>query len=163
MATLTITESQLDSIGYNRVTRYVLFPRRGFHIRVDFRSRTAGGAFRVSSFHVKRDLSHQAFISTTEGSVYEGRKIIEDETDYVYFAYVDGGVWQPLWGYYKEEQMSGGKSIWKQTGNMNMEQWSFACEQARWFLGKLSTALGNDQGLAMGPVQGPQANVFSQL
>lgn len=165
MATLRVTGEQLDAIGFNRVSRYILFPRKGYHIRVDFAGNAPAGSFNVSSFHVKRDIDHQTFFSTTEGSKYFNRKIIEDETDYVYFKYVDGGVWQPIWGYCKEEQMSGGQSIWKQTGDIDREAWSFACNQARWFLDRLGQALGEgrEQGLAMGPIQSPDARMFNQL
>jgi hypothetical protein len=95
----------------------------------------------------------------------QGLKIVDDQTNYVYFKYVDGGVWQPLWGYYKQEQMNKGQTFWKQTGEMDTNAWSFACDVARWFLGRLSKAMGEgkEQGLAMGPVQGAAANLFTQL
>jgi hypothetical protein len=176
MATLTLTSNQLGQIAYYKVmSRFIMFPKKGYHIRMDQKPFGNGNLsmpvpgtndwkYQFSSFHVKQDLNHTSFKSTTEGELF-GTKIVADETDYVYFKYVDGGVWQPLWGYYKNEQMSKGKSIWKETGEMSSATWGFATEVARWFLQRMSTALGEAgcQGLATGPVQGSSAKLFGQL
>ena len=53
------------------------------------------------------------------------------------------------------------------TGSREMDgaAWAFACDAARWLLGQLTKALGKgqEQGLAMGPVQGSTAKLFAQL
>ena len=169
MATLDVTGAQLKQIKtYKYNGRFLMLWFRGYHIRLDLKGPRPeaagdGSVFKVSSFHIKRDLDHDTFINNNEDSPRFGRKIVEDFTDYVYFKYVDGGVWQPLWGYYKEEQATGGQVFWKETGAFSDGAWEFACNEARWFLGRLSKVTGTDQGLAMGPVMGPGANVFAQL
>src|SRR5579864_2523265 len=169
MTSLIVTSTELGKVGrYLDRKRFLMYPRRGHHIRLDLKAfgngqlsaPVADGVVRyqISSFHVKRDLEHDTFIGTTPGP-REGKRIVEDKTDYVYFKYVDEGVWQPLWGYYKEEQSTQGKMFWKETGEMSADTWGFACTAARNFLEQLSKALGPNKGqaLAMGPVQGASA------
>lgn len=180
MATLTVTSAQLDNIDRNMLLpaknpRYIMIPGKGYHIRLDLKPFSSGKLwqqvgqtdvwrYQVSSFHVKRDLEHKTFVNATPGPT-EGMKIVEDHSDYVYFKYVDGGVWQPLWGYYKEEMTAKGDSVWKESREMDGAAWAFACDAARWLLGQLTKALGKgqEQGLAMGPVQGSTAKLFAQL
>lgn len=180
MATIDMTSRQLDQIGNYLVMRnFLMFTRRGWHIRLDQKAITQGGSlsveyvdskgaptgvwgYRISSFHVKRDF-HDNFISTSEGP-YLGKKITVDDSRYVYFTYAGGGVWQPIWGYGKFVQKHKGETIWQpDNAEMDAETWSFACDKARWFLDQLNRASGGDHGLAMGPVQGAAANVFNQL
>ncbi|WP_372619974.1 hypothetical protein [Falsiroseomonas sp.] len=180
MAVLTVTSAQLDRIGFYKVMRnFIMFPRKGWHIRLDQKPHGRNGplslaildgknaptgdySYLISSFHVKRDENH-SFNSTTEGPLL-GAKIVQEESDYVYFKYVDGGVWQPIWGYNKLEQKHKGQSIWKRdSADVDRDDWGFACENARWFLKQLSKAVGSDQGLAMGPIQGAEAHLFGQL
>jgi hypothetical protein len=180
MAVLTVTSAQLGQVGFYKVARnFIMFPRSGWHIRLDQKPHGRNGPlsleikdgkgvgtgtyrYNVSSFHVKRD-ENFSFISTTEGDLF-GKKIVQEESDYIYFKYVDGGVWQPIWGYNKQEQKHRGESIWKPgSTETGADMWQFATEKARWFLKKLSTATGTDQGLAMGPIQGAEARLFSQL
>ena len=118
--------------------------------------------YRISSFHIKRD-NHSSFVSSTEGD-YLGKKITVDDSKYVYFTYAGGGVWQPIWGYGKLEQKHKGETIWKpDNAEIDAATWNFSCNKARDFLEDLSDALGSDQGLACGPIQGAQARLFNQL
>lgn len=177
MAIITLTSSQLRRMAFYKVMkRFIMFPQDGFHIRMDQTpfpggqlSVPVGGQssdykYQFNSFHVKQDLSHCSFKSTTEGHLF-GAKITSTDTDYVYFNYSGGGVWQPVWGYFRTEQQSRGQTIWKQTGEISDKTWGFSCEVARWFLGRMTAALGtgSEQGLANGPVQGSNITHFSQV
>lgn len=177
MATIILTSTQLGNIAYYKVMkRFIMFPQSGFHIRMDQQpfpggdlSLPVGGnspdyKYQFTSFHVKQDISHSSFKSTTEGP-YLGTRIVATDTDYVYFNYSGGGVWQPVWGYFRAEQQSRGQTIWKQSGDLSSETWGFATEVARWFLGRMSSALGkgHEQGLATGPIQGTNITNFNQL
>jgi hypothetical protein len=180
MAELTVTSAQLDKVGFYKVmNNFIMFPRKGWHIRLDQKPHWRNGplslalnddknvptgeySYRLSSFHVKKD-ENFSFNSTSEGA-YLGKKIVQEESEYVYFKYVDGGVWQPIWGYSKVEQKHKGQSIWKPDNTeIEGDSWQFSCEKARWFLNQLSKATGADQGLAMGPIQGAEARLFTQL
>jgi hypothetical protein len=181
MATLDISSNELSAIGYYKVMpKFLMFPRKGWHIRLDQKpigqkgvlaeplvnaqGNQSGWGYRISSFHIKRD-NNSSFVSTTEGA-YLGKKIVVEDSKYVYFACAGGGVWQPIWGYGKLEQKHKGESIWKpDNAEIDSDTWGFACSKARWFLEQMTKALGGgrDQGLAMGPIQGAQARLFTQL
>lgn len=180
MATYDITSEQLGRIGFYKVMRnYLLFPRKGWHIRLDQKPIARGGVlsveyvdqegrgtgvwgYRISSFHIKRE-EIESFTSVTEGP-YLGKKIVEEDTKYVYFVYAGGFVWQPIWGYGKLVQKHQNEPIWQpDNSEIDAGTWAFACEEARHFLRKMKAATGDDHGLAMGPIQGAEAHLFWQL
>jgi hypothetical protein len=180
VAEYKITSTQLDGIGYYKVARnFLMFPRQGWHIRVDQKPVNARGdlsvplldakgalsgafGYIISSFHVKRE-NNVSFLGQVEGPLL-GRKIAQEESKYVYFAYAGGGVWQPIWGYQKLVQKHKGEPVWTPDNTeIDAKTWSFACEKARWFVRELTRVTGFDHGLAMGPVQGAGARLFQQL
>jgi len=171
MAVLTINSTQLAKVGRYRVVKnFVLFPFKKGHVRLDLQ-RYAANTFsidapgrakgvwqcKVSSFHVKFDSDHTVF--WTEDDL----KIVDDVSDYQYFKYMDGGVWQPIWGYSKREQQNKGKTVWKQNSDLGRDEWAESTAMAREFLEWLSDAVGTEQGMAMGPIQGTGVNLVNQL
>lgn len=180
MGTYKITSTKLAAIGPYKVSgRYLLFLRKGWHIRVDMKpvdnkglmgmklidkagKETGEIGYILSSFHIKRDNNH-AFISTDEDTGKD-MKINDEEANYVYFVFAGGGVWQPIWGYRKHEQKHKGEVVYRfENGEVDGDLWAFACDKARGFLEQMSKATGQDHGLAMGPIQGTKANLFAQL
>jgi hypothetical protein len=164
VATLMVTEGEFRRVANVCGGKYE-YNAQGFvlisfgaqlqnHIRLDLvkweggRFNKIGGGrdyeFLVSSFHVKRE-------------TYYSRD--EQDYDYLYFAYYGGGVWQPIWGYNKTETRAG------RGGRRDSDDdgWAEGTTIARLFLEDLSRATGTDQGLAMGPIQGTEANLFGQL
>ena len=156
-----------------------MFPRKGWHIRVDHKPVNQRGdhslqlknskgkltdnrGYKISSFHIKRD-NNSSFISEIEGN-YFGKKIVIEDSKYVYFVYAGGGVWQPIWGYGKLEEKHKGETIWRPDNTeIDIDTWGFACKNARWFLDQMTKATKCEHGLACGPIRGAQAHLFSQL
>ncbi len=185
MSYLQITQKNLADLGnYSIQGRYILILRRKMHVRLD-QVRFRNGAlsmqfdgmwnYRVSSFHVKIDASHdvsvekvwvsKGFDQRTGQELFKPKKIktIEDWSDYLYFKYVDGGVWQPVWGYAKFDSQTGGQKTNSYRSDLPSGYWGDLMSLGREFIEALEEVTGTTQGLACGPVQESQANLFGQL
>jgi hypothetical protein len=166
MASLIVTESELKRLARNSGSKFD-FNAKGFillsfgrsgqhHIRLDLEKYENGRynrmasptsyEFQVSSFHIKRE-------------AYYSRE--EQDYDYLYFAYVGTGVWQPVWGYRKTETLRGGYRPRQDSGGA--DAWGDGTSIARDFLADLSEVTGTGQGMAMGPVQGGASNLVGIL
>jgi hypothetical protein len=181
VAEYKISSTNLDKIGFYKVARnFLMFPRKGWHFRLDQKAVNGKGDLRatltdaqgkptgafgyiISSFHVKQDQS-TSFVVDNKASAFDGKKIVDEESKYVYFAYAGGGVWQPIWGYQKRVQSHKGQTTWQaDNSEIDSDTWAFACDKARCFTAELSRATGGDHGLANGPIQGAGARLFNQL
>lgn len=172
MAALYLTSLQLSQLGNYKIARnFILLPRGKTHIRLDQQAFPGGGlsrpvplvssssewAFLISSFHVKIDASHN--VVTDEQRI----KTIDDWSDYLYFKYVDGGVWQPLWGYAKFSRTVGGKFGGTHKATLPDDYWGDLMEGGRKFINRLSQVTREKQNLACGPIQGEGSNLVGQL
>lgn len=101
----------------------------------------------VSSFHVKREAMYSS----------ESR---QQKFNYLYFTYAGGGVWQPVWAYDKTER--GASNVGGRRESEDVA-WGVGMTMAHEFLADLSDATGSVQCLAMGPMQGKNANLVNQL
>ena len=173
MATLYITTQQLNKLGRWKIAKnFILILRGKMHVRLDLRAFSGGGlsrpvpavssetvfAYQVSSFHVKVDAVRQVTVDEDPAI-----KTIEDWSDYLYFAYVDTGVWQPIWGYDKYAKTVGGKQGGTARNELYVDDWGALMDAGRKFIGKLGQATGSAQNMACGPIQGAQANLLRQL
>ena len=171
MSSLYLTSLQLNTLGrYKLAKNFILMPRGKTHIRIDLTSFPGGKltmpvpsvsanseiACLATSFHVKIDARHDVTIE-------EQVKTIEDWSDYLYFKYVDGGVWQPIWGYSKFARTIGGAPGGTYKDTLPTDSWGEMMESGRKFINKLSNATKVTQHLACGPIQGQDAHLFTQL
>jgi hypothetical protein len=172
MAALYLTSLQLDQLGRYKIAKnFILLPRGKTHIRLDQVPFTGGGlsrtvplvsvqtefAYLISSFHIKIDAVHT--VTTDEDRI----KTIEDWSDYLYFKFIDGGVWQPIWGYSKFSKTVGGRPGGTSKDTLPTEPWGDMMESARKFVNRLSQVTKEKQNLACGPVQGEGSNLIGQL
>lgn len=164
MATFMVTDQELKKVARLADGKYE-YNAKGFvlisfgtsyqnHVRLDLKQWESGKfmkvddkqnyRYMVSSFHVKRETYYSQ---------------AEQDYDYLYFAYMGGGVWQPIWGYNKTEALRGPGG----RRDSNAKGWAEGTTIARYFLEDLGNATSTDQALAMGPVQGTRENLFAQL
>jgi len=169
---LYLTSLQLNQLGRYKVARnFILLPRGKTHIRLDQVEFANGNlsqplplvsaqteyAYLISSFHVKIDAVHE--VSTDEDMI----KTITDWSDYLYFKYVDGGVWQPLWGYSKLMKTVGGKFSGGGKDTLPVASWGDMMVAGQKFINRLSQVTKEPQNMACGPIQGEGANLVGHL
>jgi len=149
MPYLEITDAQLGvlktrgAFSYKRYSangHYLLLGWQQHHFRLDLErypdgkfEGNAGGklAYRVSSFHLKE-------------------KEDAESHSYFYAHFNGGGVWQPNFGYLKQD----GQARAETTAAQSEEGYA----QARELLRILSGVVGTTQSLATGPLQSPAKN-----
>jgi hypothetical protein len=173
MSSLYITDPELDQLGKIKFAKnFILILRGRTHIRLDQAAFDNGNlssavlgtggttkyyAYQISSFHVKVDDVHQV-TQDPETLI----KTIKDWSDYLYFTYVDAGVWQPIWGYDKFNKSEQGR----QSGSRNEltdTDWGALMETGRKFIHKLGQVTRTPQNMACGPIQGASATLINQL
>lgn len=125
---------------YNANGHYILLGWQQHHFRLDLEKYPDGNyqgnvggkvSYRVSSFHLKE-------------------KENADSHSYFYAHFNGGGVWQPNFGYLKQDG--------QQRAEITPAQSEEGYAQAKELLRILSGVVGSPQGLAMGPLQSPAKN-----
>jgi len=181
---LQLTGTQLNALGNWSVSgTYILVLMGRVHIRLDQKRFPSGNLseyidgdwnYRISSFHVKIDATHEVTVNTVKIPVtnaetgkqfFKNKKIktIDDWSDYLYFKFVGGGVWQPIWGYAKFASQTGGKVTNTHKADLPDSYWGDLMAYGRNFIGTLTKATKTDQGMAHGPIQASRVNLFNQL